>query len=114
MTKDLRYHGCIVHTLSSVFVQNHEKEMKKTLVNKDWYSQGIAPLGCVICENTRAPHIVLPVVALLACEALEVVDVGARPHHHLEGGDHLLARRAVTRRPEQPAKGRRRKKSEVW
>ena len=45
----------------------------------------------------------LPVVALLAREALEVVDVGARPHHHLEGRDHLLARRAVTRRPEQPA-----------
>ena len=39
--------------------------------------------------------------ALLAGEALEVVHVGPRPHHHLEGGDHLVTRRAVARGPEQ-------------
>ena len=33
--------------------------------------------------------------ALLAGEALEVVHVGPRPHHHLEGGDDLLTGGAV-------------------
>jgi hypothetical protein len=37
----------------------------------------------------------LPVIALLTGETLEVVDVCARPHHHLEGGDHFGTRRAV-------------------
>ena len=50
-------------------------------------------------------------VALLAGEALQVVDVGPRPHHHLEGRDHLVARRAVARRPEQPA---RESNCEMW
>ena len=44
-------------------------------------------------------------VALLAGEALEVVDVGPGPHHHLEGRDHLVARRAVARRAEQSGRG---------
>ncbi len=47
---------------------------------------------------------VLPVVALLACEALQVVHVGPGPHHHLEGGDHLVAGGAVPGRAKQPAK----------
>ena len=49
-------------------------------------------------------------VALLAGEALEVVDVSLGAHHHLEGGDHLVARRAVPRRAEQ-SEGERR---EIW
>ena len=44
---------------------------------------------------------VLPVATLLAGEALQVVDVGPGSHHHLEGGDHLVTRRAVARGPEQ-------------
>ena len=60
------------------------------------------------CESSPRgiPQSRIPVVALLAGEALQVVDVGPRPHHHLEGRNHLLARRAVTRRPEQPAEER--------
>ena len=45
----------------------------------------------------------LPVVALLARKALQVVDVALSSHHHLESGDHLRARRAVAGRAEQPA-----------
>ena len=41
--------------------------------------------------------------ALLAGEALEVVDVVPGPHDHLEGRDHLGARRAVAGVAEQPA-----------
>ena len=36
-----------------------------------------------------------PVIALLTGETLEVVDVCARPHHHLEGGDHFGACGAI-------------------
>ena len=44
----------------------------------------------------------LPVAALLAREALQVVDVGPGPHHHLEGGDHFVARGAVAGGAKQP------------
>ncbi len=44
-------------------------------------------------------------VALLTREALQVVDVGARPHHHLEGRDHFIARRAVSSRAKEPEGG---------
>lgn len=43
-----------------------------------------------------------PVAALLASKALQVIHIGPRPHHHLEGGDHLVARRAVARGAKQP------------
>lgn len=36
-------------------------------------------------------------IALLACEALKVVDIAARAHDHLEGGDHFVTRSAVAR-----------------
>lgn len=55
----------------------------------------------VVAQEESVAH-AESVVALLAGEALQVVDVGPRPHHHLKGRNHLLARRAVTRRPEQP------------
>ncbi len=51
-----------------------------------------------------SPSLLLPVIALLAREALEMVDVGPRPHHHLEGRDDFVAGRAVTRRTEQSAR----------
>lgn len=41
-------------------------------------------------------------IALLAREALQMVDVAPRPHHHLEGRYHLAAGGAVSRVPEQP------------
>ena len=34
-------------------------------------------------------------VALLAGEALQMVDIVSGPHHHFEGGDHFRAGRAV-------------------
>lgn len=43
-----------------------------------------------------------PVSALLTRKALQVVDVGPGSHHHLEGGDHLVAGRAVARGAKQP------------
>lgn len=43
-----------------------------------------------------------PVSALLARKALKVVDIGPGSHHHLEGGDHFVARRAVACGAEQP------------
>ena len=46
----------------------------------------------------------LPLVALLAGEAVQVVNVALGPHHHLEGRDDFAARGTVARRPEQPAK----------
>ncbi len=49
-------------------------------------------------------HLFSPVVALLAGEALQVVDVCPGAHHHLEGGDHLVARRAVASSAKQPEK----------
>ena len=54
----------------------------------------------VVVEEELVAH-TEPVATLLTSEALQVVDVGPRPHHHLEGGDHLVTRRAVARRPEQ-------------
>jgi hypothetical protein len=47
------------------------------------------------CEGEFESGARLPVIALLTGETLEVVDVGARPHHHLEGGDHFCTRRAI-------------------
>lgn len=41
-------------------------------------------------------------VTLLTGEALEVIDVVARAHHHLEGWNHFIARSAVARVAEQP------------
>ena len=43
-----------------------------------------------------------PVVALLTGETLEVVDVVACSHHHLEGWDHLVAGGAVASAAKQP------------
>ena len=43
-----------------------------------------------------------PVAALLTGEALQVVDVGPGPHHHLEGRDDLLAGGAVARGAKEP------------
>ena len=48
----------------------------------------------VVMEEELVPD-TEPVAALLAGEALEVVNIGAGPHHHLEGGDDLLAGGAV-------------------
>lgn len=45
----------------------------------------------------------LPVITLLTREALQVVDVRPRPHHHLECRDGFVTGRAVTRVPEQSA-----------
>ena len=47
------------------------------------------------------PH-TLPVSALLAGEALQMVDVGPGPHHHLEGRDDFVAGGAVAGGAEQP------------
>ena len=41
-------------------------------------------------------------VALLTRETLQVVDVGPRPHDHLERRDDLVARRAVAGGAKQP------------
>lgn len=41
-----------------------------------------------------------PVVALLASETLQVVDVGSGSHDHLESGNLFGACRAETRTPE--------------
>lgn len=38
-----------------------------------------------------------PVVALLARKTLQMVDVGFRSHHHLEGRYHFVAGRTVAR-----------------
>lgn len=47
-----------------------------------------------------------PLVAELACEAVEVIYVVPGPHHHLEGWDQLAAGGAVSCGAEKPAKGR--------
>ena len=43
-----------------------------------------------------------PVAALLTSEALQMVDVGPGPHHHLECRDDLLAGSAVARGAKEP------------
>ena len=48
----------------------------------------------VVMEEELVPD-TEPMAALLAGEALEVVNIGAGPHHHLEGRDDLLAGGAV-------------------
>ena len=40
--------------------------------------------------------------ALLTRKALQVVNIGPGSHHHLEGRDHFVARRAVARGAKQP------------
>ena len=55
----------------------------------------------VVVEEELVPD-TEPVAALLTGEALQVVDVGAGPHHHLKGGDDLLAGGAVARGAKQP------------
>ena len=59
----------------------------------------------VVVEEELVPH-TEPVAALLTGEALQVVDVGPGPHHHLEGRDDLLAGGAVAGGPEEPEKRR--------
>lgn len=44
----------------------------------------------------------IPMIALLASEALEVVHIAARAHHHLKRRDHFIAGRAVASVAEQP------------
>lgn len=46
-------------------------------------------------------------IALLTSEALQVIDVGSRAHHHLERRDNLAARRTVTGIPEESAMQKR-------
>ena len=48
----------------------------------------------VVVEEELVPD-TEPVPALLTREALQVVDIGPGPHHHLEGGDDLLTGGAV-------------------
>ena len=48
----------------------------------------------VVVEEELVPD-TEPVAALLTREALQVVDIGPGPHHHLEGGDDLLTGGAV-------------------
>ena len=55
----------------------------------------------VVVQEELVPH-TEPVAALLAGEALQVIDVGSGPHHHLECRDDLLAGRAVARRAKEP------------
>ena len=55
----------------------------------------------VVVEEELVPD-TEPVAALLTGEALQVVDVGAGPHHHLEGWDDLLAGGAVASGAKQP------------
>ena len=57
--------------------------------------------GSTLDLKPRADKLFLPVVALLTGEALEVVDVGLRSHHHLKRRDHLRAGGAVAGRAEQ-------------
>ena len=45
-------------------------------------------------QEELVPH-TEPMPALLTREALQVVDIGPGPHHHLEGGDDLLTGGAV-------------------
>lgn len=45
----------------------------------------------------------LPVIALLTCKALEMINITPRPHHHLERRDDFVARRTksgVTKQPQ--------------
>ena len=55
----------------------------------------------VVVEEELVPD-TEPVATLLAGEALQVVDVGPGPHHHLECRDDLLAGRAVSSGAKQP------------
>ena len=48
-----------------------------------------------------------PVLALSARKALQVVDIGAGPHDHLEGRNHLVAGSTESRAPEQSVGGGR-------
>lgn len=48
-----------------------------------------------------------PVLALSTRKALQVVDIGAGPHDHLEGRNHLVAGSTESRAPEQSVGGRR-------
>jgi hypothetical protein len=47
------------------------------------------------------------VLALSTRKALQVVDIGAGPHDHLEGRNHLVAGSTESRAPEQSVGGRR-------
>ena len=47
----------------------------------------------------------VPVVALLACEALQVIDVCPCPHDHLESGNDLVTGGTVTGGAKEPGKG---------
>jgi len=53
-------------------------------------------LSEVIIQSVKKQQL-LPVIALLAREALQVVDVGSSPHHHLESRNHFIARGTVPR-----------------
>jgi hypothetical protein len=44
----------------------------------------------------------LPVIALLTCEALKMIDIASCPHHHLERWDDFVASRAKAGVAEQP------------
>jgi len=63
--------------------------------------------SCSRAEDTFARA--LPVIALLTSEALQVIDVGSRAHHHLERRDDLAAGRAVTGISKEPVDGKRRR-----
>lgn len=43
-----------------------------------------------------------PMIALLASEALQVINIAARTHHHLKRGNDFVASRAVSSVAEQP------------
>lgn len=47
-------------------------------------------------------NIASPMIALLTRKTLQVIHIAPRPHHHLEGRYHFVARRTHSRTPEQP------------
>ena len=66
--------------------------------NREW-GAAVADRGSCSVLNPDTE----PVATLLAGEALQVVDIGPGPHHHLKGRDDLLAGGTVARGPKQPA-----------
>lgn len=45
----------------------------------------------------------IPVIALLTCEALQVIDIATGPHHHFKGRYHLVAGSTESSATKQPA-----------
>lgn len=97
-----KMHTC-TYMLPATRTQRTHVCMPASAAQETWQQLAAGSAECIGPVAAHHP----PLVAELAGEAVEVVDVVPGPHHHLEGWDQLAAGGTVSRGAKEPAEGGR-------